>query len=520
MSLRSALSDLVKVMPNEVLKIGQEVSVEYEITAYAEALSASSPVLVFERVKGYAGFTVISNMFSSRSKIAAFLGVSETGLNEKWVSILNRDSDFSVRSSGGPVREIVMLGDTVDVMALPAPLHYAQDGGRYITGGITVAKDNDGKVNLSFARIQLIDKTTIAMSMHSRGHLWSYYLHAREKKQDLPISIVIGAHPIYYLMAAARIDEEYRKVQGLIDDYLITGLTNDLPVPANAEIVIEGKILWDKTYNEGPFTEYTGYLSNRSTKNVAKIDAIYMRKDAMYLEINPSSSKEHILLSGIAKEPVIMSTISNFLPSAYRFSVEWPLKGVHYVAMAYIENPDRGISKQLGLMMVGLDHYLKIVFVSENRTDLKLYNMISQMLCSVKTDIIKDVFCNRLDPSASPDGTSSKVIFICRGNQEMPTIEASDSGVNIGRCGKKLHIGHSVDESAQINLLVDNDINPRDEEEVLWAMATKLQPAEGIRTSETGMIIDARRSGLSRPKIPEEAIKAVTRYLQTVPTRS
>ncbi|MEM3498998.1 MAG: UbiD family decarboxylase, partial [Conexivisphaerales archaeon] len=77
-----------------------------------------------------------------------------------------------------------------------------------------------------------------------------------------------------------------------------------------------------------------------------------------------------------------------------------------------------------------------------------------------------------------------------------------------------------VDESAQINLLVDNDINPRDEEEVLWAMATKLQPAEGIRTSETGMIIDARRSGLSRPKIPEEAIKAVTRYLQTVPTRS
>ncbi|MGC8558534.1 MAG: UbiD family decarboxylase domain-containing protein, partial [Nitrososphaeria archaeon] len=321
---------------------------------------------------------------------------------------------------------------------------------------------------------------------------------------------------IYYLMAAARIDGEYGMVNGLIDDYLISGITNDLPVPANAEIILEGKISWDKTYDEGPFTEYTGYLSNRSTKNVAQIDAMYMRRNALYLEINPSNSKEHILLSGISKEPVVVSTIREFLPSAYRFKVEWPLKGVHYVAMAYIENPDRGISKQLGLMLLGLDHYLKLVFVSENETEFGLYSMLSQMLCTGYIDIIKDVFCNRLDPSASPDGTSSKAIFTCRGIQGTPVIEASGNGIDVLRCGKRLHIGHEIDKQAQINVIVDQDIDPGNEEDVLWAMATRLQPVEGIRFSENNIVIDTRRSGLSRPTVPEDVHKRVMQNLQTV----
>ncbi len=515
MSIRSAINAVRKNLPNEIMEVESKVSINYEMTAYAEVLSAVSPMLLFNNIAGFPGFKVVSNMFSSRSKIAAYLGVSESELNERWSSIINRDSNISVKADG-QVREQVFTGEKVDIFTLPAPLHYLQDGGRYITSGITVAKDTDGRINLSFARIQLVDKNIIALSMHSRGHLWSYYLHAKEMKHDLPISIIIGAHPLYYLMAAARIDEEYRKIQGLIDDHLIPGLTNDLPVPANAEIVMEGKILWDKSYDEGPFTEYTGYLSNRSTRNIAQIDAIYMRHEPIYLEINPSNSKEHILLSGIAKEPVIESTIKGFLPSAYRFNIEWPLKGVHYVAMAYIENPDQGISKQLGLMLLGLDHYLKLVFVSENRTTLGLYSMLSQMLCAGSTDIIGDVFCNKLDPSASSDGTSSKAIFTCRGDHESPVLEKTNEGVSIFRCGKKLHVGHAIDKSAQINVIVDVDIDPEDEEEVLWAMATRLQPAEGIRISDKGMVIDTRRNGLSRPKMPEEVLKSVIQNLRSV----
>ncbi|MGC8558890.1 MAG: UbiD family decarboxylase domain-containing protein, partial [Nitrososphaeria archaeon] len=189
MSLRSALEEIMKALPGEVIEINKQVSINYEITAYAEALSASSPVLIFRNVNNFPGTTVVSNMFSSRSKIAAYLGVKEKELNEKWVSIINRNSGFSIKGNDGPVKEVALMGDKVDLYSLPVLMHYPQDGGRYITSGITVARDTDGTVNLSFARIQLIGKDRIALSMHSRGHLWSYYLHAKEIQRDLPISI-------------------------------------------------------------------------------------------------------------------------------------------------------------------------------------------------------------------------------------------------------------------------------------------------------------------------------------------
>ncbi|MFP3262421.1 MAG: UbiD family decarboxylase [Nitrososphaeria archaeon] len=140
MSLRSALSDLMKVLPNEVLEIDREVSTEYEITAFAEELSLQSPVLVFKRVKNYPQFTVISNMFSSREKIAAYLGVKKEELNKKWVSIISRDYSYSISNGDGPVREIqivIKTGEFISFRRSPTsqinliPLAQLFGGGRH-----------------------------------------------------------------------------------------------------------------------------------------------------------------------------------------------------------------------------------------------------------------------------------------------------------------------------------------------------------------------------------------------------
>jgi 4-hydroxy-3-polyprenylbenzoate decarboxylase len=515
MSLRSTLGELIRSLPNEVIEIDNEVSIEHEITAYAETLSSTSPVLLFKKIKHYPSFRLVSNIFSSRSKIALYLGVKEEQLNERWSSIINRNVNYEVRK-GPSSRELVFTEDKVDITTLPAPLHYLQDAGRYITSGMVVARDLSGKVNLSFARMQILGPRLVAISMHSRGHLWSYYQQYRKQGKNLPVSVIIGAHPIYYLLAAARVEEEYSKISGLIDDYLVSGITNDLPVPANAEIVMEGEISSSESFNEGPFTEYTGYLSNRSTNNVARISAITMRKDPIYLEINPSNSKEHILMSGIAKEPIVHSTIRNFLPSAYSFSVQWPLKGVHYVAFAGIENAEPGIAKQLGLMLLGLDHYLKLVFVSEDSHPSGLYDLLSQMLCYHDIEVMTEVFCNRLDPSASSDGTSSKAVIITKENSTSYRIREVEDGINIYRCGKSLHVGRVPNNSSEINLLVDRDINPADEEEVLWAIATRLQPAGGIRTLKNGLVIDSKRKGLNRPQLPGSVLEKVRQSLHRI----
>ncbi len=516
MSLRSALGELIRSLPNDVIEIDGEVSIEYEITAYAEMLSSTSPVLVFKNIKGYPSFRMVSNLFSSRSKIALYLGVKEDRLNERWNSIINRRADYSIKRNSSSSRELTFTEEKADITSLPAPLHYLQDAGRYITSGIVVARDLSGKLNLSFARMQLLGPRLVAMSMHSRGHLWKYYQQYRQQNKNLPISVIIGAHPIYYLLAAARVEDEYSKISGLIDDYLVEGITNDLPVPANAEIVIEGEISCSESFGEGPFTEYTGYLSNRSTNNLARISAISMRRDPIYLEINPSNSKEHILMSGMAKEPIVQSAVMNFLPSASSFSVQWPLKGVHYVAFAGIENAEPGIAKQLGLMLLGLDHYLKLVFVSEDSNPSGFYDFLSQLLCYHNIEIISDVFCNRLDPSASPDWTSSKAIVITKGTGTSFRFREVEDGINIYRCGKTLHIGRIASSSSEINLLIDNDINPMDEEEVLWAVATRLQPAGGIRTLKGNLVIDAKRKGLNRPQLPTSILEKVRRSLNKI----
>ncbi|MGC8559002.1 MAG: hypothetical protein ACP5NC_08475, partial [Nitrososphaeria archaeon] len=72
MSIRSAINAVRKNLPNEIMEVDSKVSINYEMTAYAEVLSAVSPMLLFNNIAGFPGFKVVSNMFSSRSKIAAY----------------------------------------------------------------------------------------------------------------------------------------------------------------------------------------------------------------------------------------------------------------------------------------------------------------------------------------------------------------------------------------------------------------------------------------------------------------
>ena len=111
---------------------------------------------------------------------------------------------------------------------------------------------------------------------------------------------MIGAHPALYLATAAKITGEYAITDSLIGEplRLVAAETVDVPVPADAEIVLEGRITLEEE-DEGPFTEYTGYLSRRSTRNVIEVGCVTMRRDAVYQTIMPSNSDEHLLLSDL-----------------------------------------------------------------------------------------------------------------------------------------------------------------------------------------------------------------------------
>ena len=130
--------------------------------------------------------------------------------------------------------------------------------------------------------------------MGSRSHFWRYVQSATQNGDSLQVSVVVGAHPVFYLLAASVIENEYSIASRLIDTSFTNGVTNHVPVPSEAEVVIEAEVLPNEYFHEGPCGEFTGYMAGRTAGNVAKVKAILRRAKPIYYDIQPSNSYEHI----------------------------------------------------------------------------------------------------------------------------------------------------------------------------------------------------------------------------------
>ena len=131
--------------------------------------------------------------------------------------------------------------------------------------------------------------------------------------------MVIGAHPAVMLAGAAKLgigEDEYDLAGALLGQSLpiCRCKTVDVMVPAHAEIVIEGRLLANVHETEGPFGEYTGYVTGRSTHNVLEVTAITMRRDAIFVDIVPGNSTEHLSLGRVCKEAWVHKRMREALP--------------------------------------------------------------------------------------------------------------------------------------------------------------------------------------------------------------
>lgn len=187
----------------------------------------------------------------------------------------------------GPVLENVYTGQDVDVLKFPVPKWHEDDGGRYIgTAGIEIVKDPDtGRLNFGTYRMQVHDKANLGIHMSDGkdGHtIREKYLQAGK---PCPIVAVFGTDPAYLIAGGARMTH----VDGSSEldftgwlkgspEEVIEGRFTGLPVPANAEIVVEGEIVPGVTQLEGPFGESTGYSHPRQLPTV-KIKAVYHRNN-------------------------------------------------------------------------------------------------------------------------------------------------------------------------------------------------------------------------------------------------
>ena len=290
-----------------------------------------------------------------------------------------------------------------------------------MTNGIVVARDPDtGVRNASYHRLQVMGRTRFGTSLHSRRHLWNYAQRAAQRGEAIPVSIVIGHHPLFAfgsgLWKGPMDADEYAVAGGFMGRALelVAGVTVPVEAPAFAEFVIEGHIVPGEEADEGPFAEFTGYASARSTRHVIEVSAILHRRDAIYQDIVPGISDEHTGLLAVPMEARLLKVLRQNYPNVT--GVAMPKSGtcrMHaYIAM---KDPAPGQAKNAAATALGEDLSLKLAIVVDDDVDIAsdrdvMWAVCTRMQADADVDILKNCMGAILDPS-NHDGLTAKMII-------------------------------------------------------------------------------------------------------------
>jgi 2,5-furandicarboxylate decarboxylase 1 len=420
-SMRGFLAMVERQYPEELVRVSTPVRRELDITSTVFELERAgrSPVVVFEDVEG-SDMQVVTNIAGNRRLIAAAMGVEPSALA---ATFRERCQNYRPveRVGGGPWQEIVLEGDAVDLTKLPIPTHFAVDAGPYITAGQICARDPETGVDTTgFHRLMLKGRNRLGISLHSRRRMYEYHRRAEARGEPLPAVVTLGIHPIHYMGSMAyHYPPDVRKYEviGALfgEPYRVVRCgTAELEVPEGAEIVIEGRILNDVREPEGPFSEFTGYASYRSTENVFVAERVQMRRDALFHSIASGTAADHILISCIAREGEILNSLRRNLPNVIAVHVPTITCGA-LMAIVQMKKTAEGQPQQAIMAALGTETYCKIVVVVDE--DVDIFNL-ADVMWAVATRARADrdlVFVHRamgaiLDPTSDPvDNTLTKV---------------------------------------------------------------------------------------------------------------
>lgn len=302
MSFRSFLNELKK--EDNLEKIKDEVSPKFEI---ASKLKKSEKPLLFEKVREHR-LRVAGNIYSSRKEIAEALGTEKNRLIDRLRSALSEKREPSI-TKNAPAQEIEE--DEVNLKNLPILKHFKEDGGPYVTSSILVAKNAEGIRNISFHRMQLMGRNKFAVRLVPRN-LHKMFEESEKNGESPEVAAVLGSDISTALAAATSLPyeaDEFELAGALSENLELTKCKSvDLEVPADTEIVMEGRLLAGERAPEGPFADITGTYDAVRQQPVFKVEEITRREDAIYQAILPGS-KEHQLLMGMPREPLIFEEV-------------------------------------------------------------------------------------------------------------------------------------------------------------------------------------------------------------------
>jgi UbiD family decarboxylase len=413
-SLRGFLDMVERDFPDEILRIRTPVRTDLDITSLVFELERAgrSPVIVYENVEGHT-MPVVTNIAGNRKLLAACLDVKPADLPTVFRERCQKYVPCEVVQDA-PWREVMLEGAQVDLTKLPIPLHFSVDAAPYITAGQIAARDPvTGVDTTGFHRLMVKGKNRLGVSLHSRRRMHEFHRRAEERGENLPAAITLGIHPLHYMgsmvYAYPPHVRKFEIIGGLFGEpyRLAKSGIQDLEVPAGAEIIIEGEILANVKEPEGPFSEFTGYASYRSTQNVFVAQRIRMRRDAMYHSIVSGMSQDHILISCVTREGEILNTLRRNLPNVIAVHVPHRTCGA-FLAIVKMTKVAQGEPQQAIMAALGTEFYTKYVIVVDDDVDIWDMNDVMWAVATrvrAEKDIVLIPGCKGaiLDPTSDPE---------------------------------------------------------------------------------------------------------------------
>ena len=431
----------------ELVRITQPIDTDLEMTEIADrTLRAGGPALLFENPKNH-DMPVLAKLFGTPERVAmgmgqesvealrevgkllAYLKVPEPpkGLKDLWEKlpvfkqVLNMPAKVLKKA---PCQEVVLTGDDVDLSKIPVQRCWPGDAAPLVTWGLSVTKGPHKKrQNLGIYRQQVIGKNKLIMRWlsHRGGALDFREWCQTHPGEPYPVSVALGADPATILGAVTPVPDtlsEYAFAGLLRGDKteVVKSISNDLQVPASAEIVLEGYIAQDETAAEGPYGDHTGYYNEVDDFPVFTVTHITHRKDPIYHSTYTGRPPDEPAILGVALNEVFVPILQKQFPEIVDFYL--PPEGCSYrMAVVTMKKQYPGHAKRV---MMGVWSFLrqfmytKFVIVCDDDINARDWNDViwaitTRMDPARDTVMIENTPIDYLDFASPVSGLGSKM---------------------------------------------------------------------------------------------------------------
>ncbi|EGQ7703545.1 4-hydroxy-3-polyprenylbenzoate decarboxylase [Vibrio cholerae] len=544
----------------ELKRITHPIDPHYEMTEISDrTLRAKGPALLFENPLGY-DFPVLTNLFGTPERVAMGMGrqqVQELRDVGQWLAYLKEPEpprglkelieklpvfkqvlNMPVkRLRRAPCQEIVWQGDEVDLDKIPVMSCWPDDVAPLLTWGLTITRGPHKKrQNLGIYRQQKIARNKVIMRWlaHRGGALDLRDWMEKHPGEPFPVSVAFGADPATILGAVTPVPDTLSEYAfaGLLRGSrteVVKSISNDLEVPASAEIVLEGYIDPNEFADEGPYGDHTGYYNEVERHYVFTVTHVTMRNKPIYHSTYTGRPPDEPAVLGVALNEVFVPILQKQFPEIADFYL--PPEGCSYrMAIVTLKKQYPGHAKRV---MLGVWSFLrqfmytKFVIVCDEQVNARdwpqvIAAMVNHMSPLRDTLFIEHTPIDSLDFASPVVGLGSKIgldatvkwpaeLVLSNSDQSDKTTELSlealkaclsdeaevlDVALPEAANGKLVLLLINKQEAGQAQqllqrvvdklngdlplkfvILCDDDVNIHDWNDVIWAMTTRMDPA-------------------------------------------